>query len=99
MMPAAIHITHQKSVSKGEGPIVLILAPTRELAQQIQTVATILENSNIRTTCLFGGTPKGPQVSKTSKKKFLFSMNTHYCTLYTGQEFRTRFGNRNCYTW
>ncbi|XP_065212089.1 uncharacterized protein LOC135839808 isoform X1 [Planococcus citri] len=61
MMPAAIHITHQKSVSKGEGPIVLILAPTRELAQQIQTVANMLENSNIRTTCLFGGTPKGPQ--------------------------------------
>lgn len=63
MMPAAIHITHQKSVSKGEGPIVLILAPTRELAQQIQTVAHMLENTNIRTTCLFGGTPKGPQVS------------------------------------
>lgn len=62
MMPAAIHIINQETVRKGEGPIALILAPTRELAQQIQSVANMLENSNIRTTCLFGGTPKGPQV-------------------------------------
>lgn len=64
MMPAAIHIINQENVRKGEGPIALILAPTRELAQQIQSVANMLENSNIRTTCLFGGTPKGPQVCK-----------------------------------
>ena len=70
MMPAAIHITHQKGVGKGEGPIVLILAPTRELAQQIQTVANTLENASIRTTCLFGGTPKGPQVRLHRRSKF-----------------------------
>lgn len=76
MMPAAIHITHQKSVSKGEGPIVLILAPTRELAQQIQTVANMLEGSNIRTTCLFGGTPKGPQVRILEHLVFNFQFRT-----------------------
>lgn len=80
MMPAAIHITHQKSVSKGEGPIVLILAPTRELAQQIQTVANLLENTNIRTTCLFGGTPKGPQVRPICPLNFsIVSMFSSLC--------------------
>lgn len=61
-MPSAVHIVHQKPLTKGDGPIVLILAPTRELAQQIQSVANALEKTNIRNVCLFGGTPKGPQV-------------------------------------
>lgn len=82
MMPAAIHIINQKSISKGEGPIVLILAPTRELAQQIQTVANILENSNIRTTCLFGGTPKGPQVFSSLLNLCIISLNDHIIFIY-----------------
>nr|XP_018916161.1 PREDICTED: DEAD-box ATP-dependent RNA helicase 20-like [Bemisia tabaci] len=59
MLPAAVHISHQPKISRGDGPIALILAPTRELAQQIQSVAR--EFGNLRHTCLFGGTPKGPQ--------------------------------------
>lgn len=40
----------------------MILAPTRELAQQIQTVARDFGSSScIRNTCIFGGSPKGPQ--------------------------------------
>ena len=40
----------------------LILAPTRELAQQIQEVAAQFgDSSRIKTTCIFGGAPKGPQ--------------------------------------
>lgn len=31
-MPAMIHINAQQQVKENEGPIVLILAPTRELA-------------------------------------------------------------------
>lgn len=62
MLPAAVHIEHQKSLSRGEGPIVLILAPTRELAQQIQSVAQAYNARGcIKNTCLFGGSPKGPQ--------------------------------------
>lgn len=34
MLPAIVHIQHQKRLQRGEGPIVLVLAPTRELAQQ-----------------------------------------------------------------
>uniref|UniRef100_A0A8W7P703 RNA helicase n=1 Tax=Anopheles coluzzii TaxID=1518534 RepID=A0A8W7P703_ANOCL len=65
MLPGLVHISHQKPLSRGEGPIVLVLAPTRELAQQIQTVVRDFGNHskpNIRYTCVFGGALKGPQV-------------------------------------
>ena len=43
--------------------IVLVLAPTRELAQQIQEVAVEFgRTSKIKNTCVFGGAPKGPQM-------------------------------------
>ncbi|EZA54645.1 hypothetical protein DMN91_007010 [Ooceraea biroi] len=62
ILPATVHINHQSRLSRGDGPIVLILAPTRELAQQIQTVARDFGSSScIRNTCIFGGSPKGPQ--------------------------------------
>ncbi|XP_052860777.1 uncharacterized protein LOC128267868 [Anopheles cruzii] len=65
MLPGLVHISHQKPLSRGEGPIVLVLAPTRELAQQIQTVVRDFgthSKPNIRYTCIFGGALKGPQV-------------------------------------
>ncbi len=41
-----------------------MLAPTRELAQQIQEVAIDFgRSSKIKNTCVFGGAPKGPQVT------------------------------------
>lgn len=62
MLPAAVHIVHQQRLNRGDGPIALILAPTRELAQQIQSVAQAYSARGcIRNTCLFGGSPKGPQ--------------------------------------
>ncbi|XP_019770650.1 DEAD-box ATP-dependent RNA helicase 20 isoform X1 [Dendroctonus ponderosae] len=62
MLPATVHINHQQRPQRGEGPIALILAPTRELAQQIQKVAHEFgSNTMIRNTCIFGGSPKGPQ--------------------------------------
>jgi len=57
-----VHIIHQPRLSNGDGPIVLILAPTRELAQQIQEVANCFgESAAVRNSCIFGGAPKGPQ--------------------------------------
>jgi ATP-dependent RNA helicase DDX5/DBP2 len=62
ILPAAVHINHQTRLQRGEGPVVLVLAPTRELAQQIQQVASDFGSpSSIRNTCIFGGAPKGPQ--------------------------------------
>lgn len=62
MLPAIVHINNQPRLEYGDGPIVLILAPTRELAQQIQQVATEFgKSSSVRNTCIFGGAPKMPQ--------------------------------------
>ncbi|WOL11740.1 ATP-dependent RNA helicase-like protein DB10 [Canna indica] len=45
------------------GPTMLILAPTRELATQIQEEAVKFgRSSRILCTCLYGGAPKGPQL-------------------------------------
>lgn len=64
MLPAIVHIQHQKRIQRGDGPICLVLAPTRELAQQIQSVTNDFGNQTnplVRHTCIFGGSPKGPQ--------------------------------------
>lgn len=63
ILPAIVHINNQPPISRGDGPIALVLAPTRELAQQIQQVATEFgSTSYVRNTCIFGGAPKGPQM-------------------------------------
>lgn len=60
-----IHISHQRKLARGDGPIVLVLSPTRELAQQIQTVCDDFGDAfGVSSTCLFGGAPKGGQVMK-----------------------------------
>jgi superfamily II DNA/RNA helicase len=52
----------QEEVKRGEGPIVLILAPTRELAVQIQNEANKFGHGcKIRSTCCYGGVSRGPQ--------------------------------------
>ncbi|KAG5872434.1 putative ATP-dependent RNA helicase DDX17, partial [Gonioctena quinquepunctata] len=62
ILPAVVHVNNQPQINHGEGPIVLVLAPTRELAQQIQKVSNDFGRSTrIRNTCIFGGAPKGPQ--------------------------------------
>lgn len=62
ILPATVHINNQEQLRRNDGPIVLVLAPTRELAQQIQQVALEFGSSTrVRSTCIFGGAPKGPQ--------------------------------------
>ncbi|CAG2063667.1 unnamed protein product, partial [Timema podura] len=62
ILPAIVHINNQPRLARGDGPIVLVLAPTRELAQQIQQVASDFGKlSQVRNTCVFGGAPKVPQ--------------------------------------
>ncbi|GBP00521.1 ATP-dependent RNA helicase p62 [Eumeta japonica] len=59
ILPAIVHINNQQPFTRGDGPIALVLAPTRELAQQIQQVATEFGSSSyVRNTCVFGGAPK-----------------------------------------
>uniref|UniRef100_A0A8C7F683 RNA helicase n=1 Tax=Oncorhynchus kisutch TaxID=8019 RepID=A0A8C7F683_ONCKI len=63
LLPAIVHINHQPYLERGDGPICLVLAPTRELAQQVQQVARDYgKTSRIKSTCVYGGAPKGPQI-------------------------------------
>lgn len=64
MVPAIIHILNQPPREPGDGPIALVIAPTRELAQQIQKVADAYgKSSRIENTVLYGGTSKAFQLS------------------------------------
>jgi len=63
VLPSIVHIMAQPALDRGDGPIVLVLAPTRELACQIQEVAARYgESLRIKNTCIYGGAPKGPQI-------------------------------------
>ncbi|KAI8148162.1 P-loop containing nucleoside triphosphate hydrolase protein [Fennellomyces sp. T-0311] len=67
-LPGIVHINAQPLLEPGDGPIVLVLAPTRELAVQIQQECTKFgQTSRIKNTCLYGGTPRGPQVRDLAK--------------------------------
>lgn len=35
LMPAIVHIAAQPEVEQGDGPVALVLVPTRELSQQV----------------------------------------------------------------
>lgn len=69
MLPALMHIVNhpernRSKQAKSRGPLALVLAPTRELAQQIQNVAIQFGKgkNRIRSVALFGGANKGPQI-------------------------------------
>lgn len=67
-LPSIVHINAQPLLAPGDGPIVLVLAPTRELAVQIQQEITKFgKSSRIRNTCVYGGVPKGPQIRDLSR--------------------------------
>ena len=58
-----MHINAQPYLRPGDGPILLVLAPTRELAVQIKKECDKFgASSKIKNTCVYGGAPKGPQL-------------------------------------
>ncbi|BBN04826.1 ATP-dependent RNA helicase DDX5/DBP2 [Marchantia polymorpha subsp. ruderalis] len=68
LLPAIVHVNAQPYLAPGDGPIVLVLAPTRELAVQIQQEASKFgASSKIKNTCIYGGAPKGPQIRDLNK--------------------------------
>eukprot|EP00494_Astrolonche_serrata_P025087 UN25348 len=62
LLPALIHVNAQPVIRQGEGPNVLIIAPTRELAQQIaEECSRFGEASSVDSLCVYGGVPKREQ--------------------------------------
>ncbi|CAJ0751619.1 15955_t:CDS:2, partial [Entrophospora sp. SA101] len=60
--PMLIHIMDQEELKKGEGPIGLILAPTRELTSQIYIEAKKFAKSyGLRVAAVYGGASKMDQ--------------------------------------
>ena len=65
LLPAIVHINAQPLLKAGEGPIVLVLAPTRELAIQIMGECEKFgKSSRIKFSCVYGGVPKKEQAKK-----------------------------------
>ena len=63
ILPAIVHINAQPFLERGDGPIALVLCPTRELAQQAQQTAEAYGSQcHVRNTCVYGGAPKFQQL-------------------------------------
>ncbi|KAL1443676.1 hypothetical protein MTO96_045888 [Rhipicephalus appendiculatus] len=65
VVPAVLHVLNQDPVPLGDGPIVLVLASTRELARQAQQAfCRFNKDSGVRTACLVPGEPKETQLKQ-----------------------------------
>ena len=65
ILPMLRHILDQQPLKEGDGPIAMILAPTRELAVQIYTeIKSFAKHLDLRLTCAYGGSGIGPQISE-----------------------------------
>ncbi|GMR59979.1 hypothetical protein PMAYCL1PPCAC_30174, partial [Pristionchus mayeri] len=62
MLPGLMHTVAQTPRQHRDGPSILVLLPTRELAQQVQEVSVNYCHAlGLKMTCCFGGASKGPQ--------------------------------------
>ncbi|CBY13871.1 unnamed protein product [Oikopleura dioica] len=65
VLPMLRHMEHQREVEKGEGPIAVIMTPTRELAIQItKDTRKFANHMRWRTVCVYGGTGISEQISE-----------------------------------
>ena len=73
LIPAMQHIIRQpKQFNKG--PVVLVLSPTRELAQQCDNVAERFANRiGIKRACIYGGEKRETQIEQINKKPELIT--------------------------
>jgi ATP-dependent RNA helicase DDX46/PRP5 len=64
LLPMFRHIKDQRSLANLEGPIALIMTPTRELAVQIfKECKPFLKALNLRAVCAYGGSPIKDQIA------------------------------------
>lgn len=68
VLPLLRHIQEQPSLSKGDGPIALLLSPTRELALQIfKQLSAFTKKLGISACCCYGGSSIELQISELKK--------------------------------
>lgn len=94
--PMLVHIMDQKELEQGEGPIAVIVCPTRELCQQVQMgIVTPLEHHGRKTTpegmCVKtrGEREDAHQAAATcgTKPTFIFSYESHVHLFGTGMPY------------
>ena len=68
LIPALLHIAAQPPLLRNDGPICLVLVPTRELAQQVLAVARdFADAASLSTMCFYGGSSRTPQLRALGK--------------------------------
>ncbi|KAK6461387.1 Pre-mRNA-processing ATP-dependent RNA helicase PRP5 [Scheffersomyces coipomensis] len=68
VLPMLRHVQDQESLKKDDGPIAVILTPTRELALQIfKEVGNFLKKIDLRACCCYGGAPIENQIAELKK--------------------------------
>ena len=72
-IPAIIHINGQRLLERGEGPIVLVMVPTRELAVQIQSECQKFASvCQISTAAVYGGSDRAMQHQLLQRGSYFF---------------------------
>lgn len=65
LLPMFRHIKDQRPLEAGDGPIALVMTPTRELAVQIfREAQPFLKVLGLRGACVYGGTPISEQIAE-----------------------------------
>lgn len=65
LLPMLRHILNQRPLKEGDGMIGLVVAPTRELAQQIYNETKLFTKYlNLNAVCVYGGADVGSQLSQ-----------------------------------
>lgn len=68
VLPLLKHVQDQPPLAPGDGPIAVLLAPTRELALQIhKQLSHFTKRLNISACCCYGGTSIEPQIAELKK--------------------------------
>jgi superfamily II DNA/RNA helicase len=93
-LPALVHIQAQPALRRGDGPITLVLAPTRELVTQIKEECDLFAKSiRVRTAAVYGGASKFKQIRELD---YGLSLLCHLSCIYSNG-FLIRLRNRRCH--
>ncbi|CBQ70581.1 related to RNA helicase [Sporisorium reilianum SRZ2] len=68
LLPMFRHIKDQRPVEVGEGPVGIVMTPTRELAVQIyREMRPFIKALGLRAACVYGGAPISEQIAEMKK--------------------------------